>query len=83
MYRKLSTLSLAKEIERTADAYGGNAINQSILNHFKRMAYQLVELEKKNIKMAYEHGIENAILLHTKDQRTPDEYIEWQYGETE
>jgi hypothetical protein len=64
--RILASEKLAKDLCVRADTYGGDAVTQSILNHFRKLALECVELEKENIKTAYEDGLENGFQSNRK-----------------
>jgi hypothetical protein len=55
--RRLATEKFAKEVAGKADSYGGGALVQSLLNYLKNYGADMVELEKENIKTAFDAGV--------------------------
>ena len=55
--RRLATEKFAKEVAIKADSYGGGALVQSLLNYLKNYGANMVELERENIKTAFDAGV--------------------------
>jgi hypothetical protein len=55
--RVLATIELSRMISEIADNYGGGPLVQSLLNHLKKHGEAMVELEKENIRDAFDAGV--------------------------